>query len=106
MLVGQPPVMPAGEGGGPMTEATPVDDDASVPATASPLRLRLGVFLILLWWAPFWALAPAITDALKGLPAPPSVAVVTGTIVVVQTIIGLLGFWVAGTQVKAIVKQA
>ena len=35
---------------------------------------------------------------------PPSVAAVTTTIVVVQTILGLLGFWVAGTQVKSIIK--
>ena len=86
-----------------MSEPTPVPPE-TVPA--SPLRLRLGVFFILVWWAPIWALAPAITDALKGLPAPPSVAVVTGTIVVIQTIIGLLGFWVAGTGVKGIIKAA
>ena len=30
---------------------------------------------------------------------------VTTTIVVVQTLIGLLGFWVAGTEVKTIVKE-
>lgn len=104
-----------------MSEQTPseesVDDAGSSPdaeltaateppPTASPLRLRLGVFLILVWWAPIWALAPAITHGLSGLPVPPPVAVVTGVIVVVQTIIGLLGFWVAGSQVKKIVKEA
>lgn len=71
----------------------------------SPLRLRIGVFFILLWWFPFWAFAPALTDALSGLSHPPSVAVVTTTIVVVQTLIGLLGFFVAGTEVKRIVKE-
>jgi len=35
---------------------------------------------------------------------PPSVAAVTTSIVAVQTIIGLLGFWVAGTEVKSIIK--
>jgi hypothetical protein len=29
-------------------------------ARRSPLRLRVGVFLILLWIVPFWALAPGI----------------------------------------------
>jgi hypothetical protein len=70
----------------------------------SPLRLRVGVALIILWLIPFWALAPHIAHSLSGLSNPPSVAAVTTTIVVVQTIIGLLGFWVAGTEVKSIIK--
>jgi hypothetical protein len=74
-------------------------------AGPSPLRLRIGVLFILLWWFPFWALAPTITKSLAGLPHPPSVAVVTTAIVVVQTLIGLLGFFVAGTEVKRIVKE-
>jgi hypothetical protein len=73
-------------------------------AGPSPLRLRVGVFLILLWIVPFWALAPLIADSLRGLSNPPSVAGVTTTIVVVQTILGLLGFWVAGAAVKSIIK--
>ena len=73
-------------------------------AGLSPLRLRVGVFLILLWLLPFWALAPHIAHSLSGLSNPPSVAAVTTTIVIVQTIIGLLGFWVAGTEVKSIIK--
>jgi len=71
---------------------------------ASPIRLRAGVLLIIVWWIPFWALAPRITDSLSGLTNPPSVAAVTTTIVIVQTIIGLLGIWIAGTQVKSIIK--
>jgi hypothetical protein len=70
----------------------------------SPLRLRVGVFLILLWLVPFWALGPTIAHSLNGLSNPPSVAAVTTTIVAVQTILGLLGFWVAGTEVKSIIK--
>jgi hypothetical protein len=73
-------------------------------AGLSPLRLRVGVFLVFLWIVPFWALAPRIAHSLSGLSNPPSVAAVTTTIVVVQTIIGLLGFWVAVTQVKSIIK--
>jgi hypothetical protein len=57
-----------------------------------------------MWLLPFWALAPYITQLLSGLSNPPSVAEVTTTIVVVQTIIGLLGFWVAGAEVKSIIK--
>jgi hypothetical protein len=70
----------------------------------SRFRLRVGVLLILLWLIPFWALAPYIAHSLSGLSNPPSVAAVTGAIVAVQTILGLLGFWVAGTEVKSIVR--
>jgi hypothetical protein len=62
------------------------------------------VFLILLWIVPFWALAPFIANSLSGLSHPPSVAAVTTAIVIVQTILGLIGSWVAGTQVKSIIK--
>jgi hypothetical protein len=84
-------------------------DGSSTPEGAksagpSPLRLRVGVFLILLWIVPFWLLAEPIAHSLSGLSNPPSVAAVTTAIVVVQTILGLLGFWVAGTQVKSIIK--
>jgi hypothetical protein len=78
--------------------------DGTKSAGLSPLHLRVGVFLILLWLLPFWALAPRIAHSLSGLSNPPSVAALTTTIVVVQTIIGLLGFWVAGTEVKSIIK--
>jgi hypothetical protein len=73
-------------------------------AGLSPLRLRFGVALIILWLLPFWALGPEIAHSLSGLSKPPSVAAVTTAIAVVQTVIGLFGFWVAGTEVKSIVK--
>ena len=78
--------------------------EAAKSVGPSPLRLRVGVFLILLWIVPFWLLAEPIAHSLSGLSNPPSVAAVTTAIVVVQTIFGLLGFWVAGTQVKSIIK--
>jgi hypothetical protein len=78
--------------------------DDTKSAGPSPLRLRVGVFLILLWIVPFWLLAEPIANSLSGLSNPPSVAGVTTTIVAVQTIIGLLGFWVAGAAVKSIIK--
>jgi hypothetical protein len=64
----------------------------------------VGAVMIISWLLPFWALAPFIAHSLNGLSNPPSVAAVTTTIVVVQTIIGLLGFWVAGTEVKSLIK--
>jgi uncharacterized oligopeptide transporter (OPT) family protein len=71
--------------------------------TVSPARLRLGVSLIIVWWIPFWALSPYIADSLSSTANPPSVAAITTVIVIVQTIIGLLGFLVAGKEVKSIV---
>jgi hypothetical protein len=75
-------------------------------ADVSPLRLRVGVSLILLWLIPFWTLGPRIAHSLAGLSNPPSAAAVTTAIVAAQTIIGLLGFWVAGTEVKSIIKRS
>ena len=86
-----------------MSDGSSTTEDTK-SAGPSPLRLRVGVFLILLWIVPFWALAPYIAHSLSGLSNPPSVAAVTTTIVVAQTILGLLGSWVAGTQVKSIIK--
>jgi hypothetical protein len=74
--------------------------DNPTPHGVSRLRLRVGVLLILMWLIPFWALAPYIAHALNG----PSVEAVTAVIVAVQTILGLLGFWVAGTEVRSIIK--
>ena len=59
---------------------------------------------MLMWLIPFWALAPYIAQSLSGTSNPPSVAAVTTAIVAVQTIIGLLGSWVAGTEAKSIIK--
>ena len=81
--------------------ATTNDAESTGP---SPLRLRIGVALIILWLIPFWALGPEIAHSLSGLSNPPSVAAVTTAIAVLQTVIGLVGFWVAGTEVKSIVK--
>jgi hypothetical protein len=86
-----------------MRDGTSATEDAK-SAGMSPLRLRLGALLIILWLLPFWALAPGIAHSLSGLSNPPSVAAVTTTIVVVQTIIGLLGLWIAGTELKSIIK--
>ena len=86
-----------------MSDGSSTTEDTK-SAGPSPLRLRVGVFLILLWIVPFWALAPYIANSLSGISNPPSVAAVTTTILVVQTILGLLGFWVAGTEVKSIIK--
>jgi hypothetical protein len=91
------------ESGIDMSDGSSRTEDTKL-AGPSPLRLRVGVLLILLWIVPFWALAPYIANPLSELSNPPSVAAVTTAILVVQTILGLLGFWVAGAEVKSIIK--
>jgi hypothetical protein len=86
-----------------MRHGAPTTKDAE-SADVSPLRLRFGVALIILWLIPFWALGPEIAHSLRGLSNPPSAAAVTTAIAVLQTVIGLFGFWIAGTEVKSIVK--
>ena len=49
-----------------MRDGTSTAEDAK-SAGHSPLRLRLGVFLVLLWLVPFWALGPYIAHLLSGL---------------------------------------
>lgn len=68
-------------------------------------RLRFGVALIIVWWVPLWALGPWIADSLSGISKPPSDAAVTVAIIVGQTIIGLIGFWAAGVEIKSIIRH-
>jgi hypothetical protein len=66
----------------------------------SALRLRVGVICLVLWWIPFWALAPGIADALNI-----KASYVTFAIMGVQTAFGFLGIWVAGKEVSNIIKK-
>ncbi|QDP97480.1 hypothetical protein FOE78_17565 [Microlunatus elymi] len=74
--------------------------------TVRPVRLRIGVALILFWWLPFWILSAPIADLLGGPSSGPSVATVTAVIVVVQTLAGLIGLVAAGAEVKAILHNS
>jgi hypothetical protein len=67
----------------------------------SPLRLRVGVFFIFLWWVPFWAAAPAIAKYF-GID---NTGAVTFIIMAIQTIIGGIGIFIAGKQVSGIIKK-
>lgn len=65
-------------------------------------RLRLGVFLLVLWMLPFWMLGPYIADT--GLAGSLTGAEVSTVIAVIQTIIGIAGAFVAGKEVTEVVK--
>mgnify|MGYP003421838289 CR=1 FL=1 len=69
------------------------------------LRLRVGVALILLWVLPFWLLATPIANSITPGDAQ-LVAEITTAIMIVQTLIGIIGFYIAGSQVKIILKNS
>ena len=73
--------------------------DAEPSAPISATRLRVGVFLILLWWIPVWLAAPVIGEAF-GL----EVKDVAVALAVVQTVVGALGTLVAGKQITRILR--
>ncbi|WP_426592548.1 hypothetical protein ACPPVS_12290 [Cellulomonas sp. McL0617] len=72
---------------------------APEPATLSPTRLRVGIFLVFLWWIPVWLAAPVIAEAFA-LDAHD----VLIWLIVVQTIVGLAGVLVVGRQIARIMK--
>jgi hypothetical protein len=75
-----------------------VEPDQAISAT----RLRVGVVLLLIWFLPFWALAPWIAKALGwSVHAGVQLGIV---ISICQTLIGIVGAFTAGKGAKALVK--
>lgn len=75
--------------------------DADTKIELSPLRLRIGVVCIFLWWIPIWAAAPVIA-AWFGYS---NITRVTIVLMTVQTIIGGIGIFVAGKQMVGLFKK-
>lgn len=71
----------------------------------SVFRIRLGVFFIFLWWIPIWLLAPGISDLLGYGNDPTASHRIFVALIVIQTIIGILGFFVAGRVAVTQMKQ-
>ena len=67
----------------------------------SVLRVRIGVLLFLLWWLPVYLLAPAIADLLGSSNDAHLLRQVTIWLVCIQTVIGLVGLYLAGKQLFA-----
>jgi uncharacterized membrane protein YeaQ/YmgE (transglycosylase-associated protein family) len=75
-----------------------VAPDRAVSAT----RLRIGAVLLLIWFIPFWALAPWIA---KTLGWSEHAGVELGIVMSIgQTLIGIVGAVIAGKQATALVK--
>ena len=75
------------------------DDPADQAVGVSPTRLRVGIFLVFLWWIPVWLAAPVISEAF-GLDSTD----VLIWLIVVQTVVGLAGVLVVGRQIARIMK--
>lgn len=63
-------------------------------------KIRLGVFCIFLWWFPFWASTTWVSNTLGT-----KYSVTLAVIVSIQTIIGLVGFWLVGQPVAKMLKK-
>jgi hypothetical protein len=75
-----------------------VEPDRAISAT----RLRIGVVLLVIWFVPFWALAPWIA---RSLGWSVHAGVVLGIVMSVsQTCIGIVGAVIAGKEATALVK--
>jgi uncharacterized membrane protein YeaQ/YmgE (transglycosylase-associated protein family) len=69
----------------------------------SVARLRVGVFLLLIWFIPFWALAPWIA---KNLGWSAHAGVQLGILMsICQTLIGIVGAFTAGKDATALVRE-
>ena len=73
----------------------------------SASRLRIGVFFVFLWWAPFWALAPYIANIFASSEESTIglTSIIVIIIMVIQTLIGLVGVFLCGKTVAAVIKQ-
>lgn len=74
-------------------------------APSSSLRLRLGVFFILLWWLPIWLLAPAISDLLGYSNNSSASHDVFIALIIIQTVIGIFGLLLASREVMNLLKK-
>lgn len=85
-------------------ERNATDGNVTQLDNRSVFRLRLGVVLILLWMLPFWLLGPYIASSMDSGDGEPSAARVTTIIMIVQTVIGLVGAYVAGKETARVIK--
>lgn len=78
---------------------------SSTKPQVSPVRLRLGVFFLLLWWFPFFLIIPAVVEKLAPTSSLNNDNHLTILIMIIQTVIGFIGIIIAGKQVGTIFKH-
>lgn len=76
------------------------------PASGSKtgFRLRLGVILLLLWFLPFWLLSPYIASLIDPADEESLTFTITVVIMAVQTLIGLIGAYLAGKETAVLIR--
>jgi hypothetical protein len=79
--------------------------NAQTTGVISPARLRLGVLLFVVWWIPLYLAIPAVVAALGEQGNHHATAVITVSIVALQTVVGLLGLWLLGKQLALTIKR-
>lgn len=101
---GQPdrPGFGSPEGVLPTLKCVPEEKLVETVRAISVTRLRVGVVLLLIWFIPFWALAPWIA---KTLGWSVHAGVELGFLMsICQTLIGIVGAFTAGKEATALVK--
>ena len=71
------------------------------PERVSVGRVRIGILLFILWWLPFYLLAPAIAGLLGQGDDAQARRAITISIVCIQTVLGLIGAYLAGRELFA-----
>ena len=69
----------------------------------SATRLRIGIFLIILFWIPAWLAIPAIADAF-GIRSTEAQTILLVSVLCIQGVLGALGAIVVGRTIVAMVK--
>ncbi len=71
----------------------------------SLFRLRLGIFLLILWWIPVYLAIPSLSDLLgiKGNHHAEEILLIS--IIVFQSIVGLIGLLLTGKELASTLKQ-
>lgn len=72
----------------------------------SARRLRFGIILLILWWAPLWLLLPELAQQLGIQLTDASQSTMTLIIIIIQTIIGIIGLAIVGNDVGTIIKHS
>ncbi len=68
-------------------------------------KLRAGVFLIFIWWIPLYVLIPAAAAANGSGSTAVSQTQITVIIILVQSILGVIGFFLIGKSLAGVLKK-
>lgn len=81
-------------------------NETTLDKQVSAKRIRIGIFFILLFWLPFWLLAPIVDELLNISSGSEESHTVLITIMVIQGICGVIGVIIAGKPVYYVVKKS